>query len=197
MLKTLGIGCLVILVLIAGGVWFGYRKMVAGGDTAAVTIAATPARVFASLANHDSLRTWMVSLRGRETGRHGAFAEGDTAMTDSSAIGRQRRHARWIVTSVTPNQQVTLELRTDSSGLVVATRRDSLVGRGDSTTVISTIASGIGDAVRARGGANGGGAQTVLDASSKMIVAGMRIAAEADLKNLKNHLEGRPAAVFR
>jgi uncharacterized protein YndB with AHSA1/START domain len=191
MLKRLGIGCLVIVVLLVAGVWFSYRRMVAGGDTTSVTIAASPARVFASLANHDSLSTWLPRRRG-PSGRHGAFAEGDTARIDSSSFAGRQSRSLWIVTALVPDRVLELQLRSDSRGrgMSVATRRDSLFAVGDSTTVITRVTSGIADGVRVY--ADGQAEQAVLDGSSKMAAGGLRMAAEAELKLLKSHIEGRP-----
>ena len=201
MLKRLGIGCLVVVVLLVAGVWFSYRRMVAGGDTTSVTIAAPAARVFAALAHHDSLPTW--SAHRGQSGRHGAFVEGDTARVDSSSFGSRRSRSYWIVTAVVPDRLVALELRSEGSvqrrsqEMVIAVRRDSLVTVGDSTTIITTIASGL----RGAGGisvyGDGTAEATALEASSKMLIGGMRMMAEADLKNLKNHIEGRPIGVPR
>ena len=68
-------GCLVVaVVLILVGAWFGMRTMkksLASDGSASVTIGAPPSRVFASLANGDSMRLWMAP-RGRfVVSRHG------------------------------------------------------------------------------------------------------------------------------
>ena len=54
MWKWIGGILLAVLFILVGASWYGYRTMTAGGDSASVTIAGTPERVFASLANHDS-----------------------------------------------------------------------------------------------------------------------------------------------
>jgi len=51
---------LVLVVAIAGFCYVAVKKITAGGDTVTVTVAATPERVFAALADPDSMQAWMM-----------------------------------------------------------------------------------------------------------------------------------------
>ena len=80
MLKWIASGCLVIIVIVAGVSYYGYRQVtkVANQPPTTVSMAATPERVFASLANIDSMSTWRTSTPAGSAGRTGMLAVGDT-----------------------------------------------------------------------------------------------------------------------
>ena len=184
MWKWIGGVLFLIVVCLVGAMWAGYRKLAAGGDVAAVTIAGSSERVFAALANHDSLPSWYV-LKGQPAPMgHGPLAPGDSLPAQTPQVGS--RASRWVADEVVPGKLLVLSLHSDTS--VVAVRRDSLVSRGDSTEVISTISSPMMDSVRARN-ENGG---KLIGASSKLLVSGMRLQSKVELARLKNHIEGRP-----
>ena len=189
MWKWIGGILLLIVVCLAGAMWAGYRKITSGGDAATITIAGSPERVFAALANHDSLPAWYV-LRGQPapTG-HGPLAPGDSLPAQTPQTGS--RASRWIADEVVPGKLLVLSLHSDTA--VVAVRRDSLISLGDSTEIISTISSPMMDSVRAR--STGGG--TLIGASSKLLVSGMRLQSKIELARLKNHIEGRPVEEAR
>jgi len=189
--KWIGGILLVIVVCLAGAMWAGYRKLTSGGDAATVTIAGSPERVFAALANHDSLPAWYV-LKGQPapTG-HGPLAAGDSLPAQTPQTSARGRSNRWIADEVVPGKLLVLSLHSDTA--IVAVLRDSLVSLGDSTEIISTISSPMMDSVRARN-ANGG---TLIGASSKLLVSGMRLQSKIELARLKNHIEGRPVEEAR
>ena len=69
------------MALLGIGLCTGYRKLAssgAGHGTDTVTIGAPVARVFASVANADSLSGWMGDRRGVRVGHHGMLTPGDT-----------------------------------------------------------------------------------------------------------------------
>lgn len=186
-------GALVIVVLLAATCWFGYKKLTSGGDSATVAIAATPDRVFASLADPDSMAVWMTAGTQVTAPRHGVLAAGDTLHVETSSPGRSHQRYTWIVSEVAPGRLLALQMRADTSSSVFATRRDSLVAAGDSTIIISTIASPMIDSLRTRRGDTGGKVGgALLDFGSKMLISAFRIVSEHDLKRLKARLEGQP-----
>lgn len=194
MWKWIAGALLVIALLLAGTCWFGYQKLTAGGDSVAVTIGAPAHRVFASLANHDSVSTWVFGARDVSATRHGPFAKGDTLTVASTARGRRQR-TTWTITDVVPDRLLVLEVRSDSTGMVVATRRDSLVALGDSTRIVSTIASPMMDSLQLRGAERGNATASALAGmGSKVMIGGFRMQSEIDLKRLKARLEGTGVA---
>jgi uncharacterized protein YndB with AHSA1/START domain len=152
-----------------------------------VTIAGSPERVFATLANHDSLADWWV-LKGQAAGtRHGPIAVGDSLPLQVPRSSSRQRLTRWVTDEVVPGKLLVLSLRSDSAGLVVAVQRDSLVSLGDSTQVISTISSPMMENVAEK--KNG---SALVGMSSKLVVSAMRVQSKMELTRLKNHIEGRP-----
>ena len=135
-------GCLVILALMALAMWWGYRKMasVASGPPPDVTIHAPASRVFASLANGDSIPTWMGRGNIVLVSRHGMLLPGDTISVQlRRAFGGRFERIRWIVSAVVPDKLLVLEVRSDTTGTLLGTRRDSLISIGDSTRVVSNV----------------------------------------------------------
>jgi uncharacterized protein YndB with AHSA1/START domain len=186
MWKWIGGILLVIVLSIGVAMWAGFRKLTAGGDVATVTIAGSPDRVFATLANHDSLASWYI-LRGQPTPTgHGPFATGDSLPAQTPRSG-SRAAAKWVADEIVPGKLLVLSFHTDSNRAAVAVRRDSLVSRGDSTEIISSISSPMMDSVRSQ---SDGGA--LVGASSKLLISSMRLQSKIELARLKNHIEGRP-----
>ena len=180
----------VIVVLVIGFGWYGYRKLTSGGDSATVAIAASPERVFASLADPDSMAVWMGNDSRVTAPHHGLLAVGDTLRVESGSGGRSHQQYIWIVNEVTPDRLLVLQMRSDTGG-VFATRRDSLVPRGDSTIIISTIASPMIDSMRTQRGDTGGRVGGVLlNFGSKVLISAFRLVSENELKHLKARLEG-------
>ena len=184
-----------VVVLLVGTCWYGYKKLTSGGDSATVTIAATPDRVFASLADPDSMVVWMGGGSKVAAPHHGMLREGDTLHIETGTPGRSQQQYIWVVGEVAPPRLLVLQMRSDTSG-VFATRRDSLVASGDSTTIISTIASPMIDSMRTQRGDTGGRVGgALLNFGSKVLIAAFRIVSEHELKRLKARLEGQPMPV--
>jgi uncharacterized protein YndB with AHSA1/START domain len=183
-----------LILLVAGAGWYGYHKFTSGGDSAVVTIAASPDRVFASLADPDSMAIWMGDGLTITASHHGTVAPGDSLRVQRTARATTAGNRyTWTVAEVEPSHLLVLQMRSDSSGKIFAMRRDSLVAAGDSTMVISTIASPAIDSMRADRGDTGSKVQgAALDVGSKLIVAGFRLMSEGELKRLKARLEGKP-----
>jgi uncharacterized protein YndB with AHSA1/START domain len=190
---------LALVVLVAALGYYGYRKVTkfaSGGDSTSVMIDASPDRVFASLANTDSLAVWMGEESMITASRSGALVVGDTVHVESARVRAGR--SSWVVSEVVPNQLLVRQLLSDTTSHIVATRRDSLVPAGDSTRIISTINSPLMDSIRTQSGdtvSRMGNA--VLDFSAKMLISVFRAASAEELKKLKAHIEGKPAAAKR
>jgi uncharacterized protein YndB with AHSA1/START domain len=189
------LGVVFVLALCAG--YYGYRKyrqFTAAGNTTAVLIGAPRERVFGALANSDSIAVWMGRNSSITSTRHGALQPGDTlAIQSANDNGNARYRFTWTVREVVPNQLLAMDLRTDTSTKVIATRRDSLVASGDSTIVISTVASPMFDQVRMteRDSNRSAAAGAMLNVGAKLALSAFRFQSETELKRLKAHIEGK------
>jgi uncharacterized protein YndB with AHSA1/START domain len=184
---------LVLVVALAATCYIGYRKLTGGGDSATVAVAASADRVWASLADPDSMSIWMAAGSTVTASRHGIVAAGDTLHVRSTAGGSRQQNFTWTVSELTPGRLLVLQMRSNASGQVFANRRDSLVAAGDSTLVVSTIGSPMIDSIRVERGDSGGRfGGAVLDFSSKLLVSAFRLQSEHDLRRLKARLEGKP-----
>lgn len=194
MLRWLGGFVLLVVLLIASGMWYGYRKLTsfAGGDGPATTvIGASVERVFASLADGDSIPDWMGISGTVRPSRHGRLRPGDTLSVTPQDSSDTRQPMSWIVAEVTPGKLLVLQMRNDSLGVIAATRRYALEARGDSAAILTTVASPMIDSVRtARRDSTAGGA--MLNFTSKLMLSAMRMQSQVELMQLKARIEGRP-----
>ena len=192
MWKWLG-GCLiVVLVLVIAATWWGYRAMqdTLGPDgTVSITIGASPQRVFASLADGDSLATWMAQGNTVRTARRGALMEGDSihiAMS-RSIPGAPSQGMTWSVKRIVPETLIQLDIHPDTRGTVVFSRLDSLVTTGDSTTIISRIHSPMLDSQSVK--RPGQKASDAPGLSADLLLSMLRLQAKLELQQLKLRLE--------
>lgn len=203
MLKWILGGILVIILALAGTCFVGYKKLTAGGDSVAMTFAGSQDALFAQLATPDSMVHWVVSAKVEGPFGRGLLAAGDTlffgggadvsiSTKDSSGVEVSRRPL-WVVREVSAPTLLVLEMRVDSAGSshVMLVRRDSLFTAGDSTTVVSTFASPMFDAMTNSVADSSKIGSSILGASSKLMIGASRAGAELDLKNLKTRLEGK------
>jgi uncharacterized protein YndB with AHSA1/START domain len=200
MWKWLG-GCLlVIVVLVAGAVIWGYRTMkesLGPDGSASVMIAATPARVFASIANGDSAATWMAQGSVVLPSRHGPLMKGDTLRIESRTPVAAQEAMIWTVTDLVPDQLLAMELRSRKSGGIFATRVATIAAVGDSTRVETIVASPMVDSTKAAGSKPGakssGGFNEV---APDLMLSMFRMQAKLELLRLKARIEGSgsPAA---
>jgi uncharacterized protein YndB with AHSA1/START domain len=188
-------GCLLALLVLAGMVWWGYRRMAAfapGNGPLSVGIKAPPARVFASLANGDSIVTWMAQGNVVTVKRHGPLVVGDSLRVQMRSMpGLPQRSLIWTVSEVIPNKLLELEMRADTSRKVMGIRRDSLVEAGDSTLVLSNVSSPMMDSVQRTPG-DTGSKGLMLDMTSRLLISSFRMEAKLELLRLKARIEGRP-----
>lgn len=190
MWKWIVAGLVVVVVALGATCYLLVKKATSGGDSTAVTIAAAPERVFAALANADSMPLLLDSHSTMQSTRHGMVQVGDSLRVSSAApSATPTTRYVWIVSAVEPARLLALEMR-DTAGAVLATRRDSLVSVGDSTQVITSVASPMIDSLRTERGDTGnrvGGA--LLDLSSRVLITAFRKDAEDQLQRLKTRIE--------
>ena len=182
MLKWVG-GCLVVaVVLVIGGAWFGLRTMResrAPDGSARVSIAAPPGRVFASLADGDSVSTWMAQGNTVTASRRGRFEAGDSIrITLRKTLGLSPEPMIWEVMEVVPDRLLVLQLRSSSAPSGMAIRRDSLAAAGDSTIVLSRLTSTLPDSAKS-------------STTAEMMMSMFRMQSKLELESLKARLEGR------
>lgn len=187
---------LVLVVAVAAFCYVAVKKFTSGGDTVAVTVAAAPDRVFAALADPDSMTTWMMRGSVVTTSHPGILKAGDTLHVETGKPGSPlHKQFIWVVSEATLGKLLVLEMR-DSTGVAVyATRRDSLIASGDSTRIVSTIAVPMMDSIKSERGDTGGKVGgVILDFGSKLMITTFRMQSEQELQQLKRHLEAKPAA---
>ncbi len=110
-------GLLAVVVIGFVGCYVLVKRFASGGDSASVTVAATADRVFASLADADSMSVLMGKGTRVSATHHGLVAVGDTLRVETgpqSATAGQRY--TWIVSEVVPGRLLVLVMRNDSSG---------------------------------------------------------------------------------
>ena len=185
MLKWIG-GCLVlVVVLIAGGSWFAMRSMrnsLGPDGSARVTIAAPPQRIYASMSNGDSLKTWMAQGSTVTIWHGGPLVVGDSIKVElRRSLGMSQPPMIWIVRELVPDRIVALEL-TQGAGRAIGVRRDSLVAAGDSTVVVSIVTSSLNDSTKS----------SAAGVAGDMVLSMFRLQSKLELQSLKARLEGRP-----
>ncbi len=183
---------LVLLILVGG--WWGYQavqKNLSSDGTERVTIAGTPARVFAALANGDSVPKWMANGNTITTTRHGPLVVGDSlqvAMKSTFAV--PQRPMTWQITEVNPDHLLAFQLVSDSTHRVIAVRRDSLVAAGDSTNIVSTVVSPLLDSIQAiHAGPKPKASDGIIGLGSTIMISAFRMQSKLDLLQLKAHIE--------
>jgi uncharacterized protein YndB with AHSA1/START domain len=187
------LGAAVVFVCFAA--WYGYRKLqsFAGEGPSSVTIGAPASRVFASMADADSMKEWRSEGLGIRASRQGRLAVGDTLVVQNSSTtttSSRRSRSTWVVTAVIPDVLLALEVRNDSSGEAMFMRRDSLIALGDSTRVMSTFSSPVFDKLKRRGDTSGKARSAMLNLASNVMIAGLRMVSDQELKRLRGHIEG-------
>lgn len=196
MWKWLG-GCLVVVVvLVALSLWTAYRKLSqfsGPNKPETVAIGAPASRVFASLADADSLSTWMAEHMGVRVSHHGTVVPGDTIQVGANmrfSIGRSSQAMRWVVSDVKPNQMLALEMLSDSTKRVMAIRQFNLASKGDSTLVTSSVMTPGLDSARAHRSDSVKMSDALLVGATKLMMSSMRMQAHRELQLLKARVEG-------
>jgi uncharacterized protein YndB with AHSA1/START domain len=196
MWKWIG-GCFVLCIVIIGvAAFWGFRKVKGLMDepsVASVTIGASPERVFASLANADSIPTWMATKP--RIGHSGMLVVGDTFALGDSPVGANKgqQSILWTVTEIKAPHLIAYRIRMDSAGTGTefATLRDSLVARGDSTEVIATFAMPDSMSITTAAGEKKA-PPAALQSMFKLMLVGFTQMEKAQLTQLKERIEGKP-----
>ena len=195
MKKWLG-GCLVIgLVVVGMGVWSAWRKLIpySGPNAPETTVIAAPvSRVFLSIANADSLAGWMTPGLGVRASHHGMLVAGDTLKVGANGrLTLGTEPMKWVVVDVKPDQLFALQLRSDSSGKIVATRQFTVAAKGDSTLVTSSVSTPAADSIRAKRSDSLKQSDALIAGLSKMMMASLRMQSHLEMEELKKHIEGK------
>lgn len=198
MLKWI-LGALALIVIAVGGTCFyGYRQLTSGGDTITMTMAATPERLFASLATPDSMALWLSSSEVLGPFGKGVLAVGDTLRFKGTGRGADstagvRVSGDWVVREVGAPYLLVMEMRADSAGRrqVILMRRDSLVAAGDSTTLITSFNAPLLDSLQVATRDSSKVGSSILGGATKMMIGAMRLGTEQELQRLKARVEGR------
>jgi hypothetical protein len=129
--------------------------------------------------------------------RHGMLVPGDTISVQlRRAFGGRLERIRWIVSAIVPDKLLVLEVRSDTTGTLLGTRRDSLISIGDSTRVVSNVVVALPDSIRRAAKsdtARNVRSDAMIDMTSRMIFSAFRMESKIDLTRLKDRIEGRSA----
>jgi uncharacterized protein YndB with AHSA1/START domain len=157
-----------------------------------MVIAAPVSRVFTSLANADSLTGWMTPGLGVRASHRGMLVTGDTLKIGANGrLSFGTEPMKWVVVEVKPDQLFSLQLRSDSTGRVVATRQFTVAAKGDSTLLTSSVATPFAEEIRAKGKDTIRQSDAWLAGISKMMMASLRMQSHLEMEQLKNHIEGK------
>ena len=182
MWKWIGGILLALIVLVMGAAWWGYRQVAgtfAPDGSVRVSIAATPARVFASLSDADSAATWMANGSKVSTGKHGPLGLGDSIRIEIKSVGTGRP-VTWKITDIVPGQSISMQLQSPDPGHpFVATRLDSVAQVGDSTIVVDRITS----------------VPPPAGTAEQMMLSMFKLQSKIELMSLKSRIEGKPAGL--
>ena len=177
MWKWIGGILLALIVCLMAVAWWGYKKVTSSfspDGTVRVTIAAPPARVFASLSDADSAGTWMARGSTVYTGKHGPLVAGDSIRIEMRSVGAGRP-VTWKVTEVVPGQAISMQLVSpDPRHQFTATRRDSVAQVGDSTIVVDRITS----------------VPPPTGTAEQMMLSMFKVQSKVELMSLKARIEG-------
>ena len=180
MWKWIGGILVAVIVLVTGAAYWGFKKISGTFEpdgSVRVAIAATPARVFASLSDADSAATWMANGSKVTVSRHGTFLPGDPISVEVRTVGAARP-VTWTVKEVSPGQFVTKQLDSpDPRHKFVALRKDSVSQKGDSAIVISRITT----------------TTPLTDTGEQMMISMFKVQSKLELMSLKSRIEGKGA----
>ena len=194
----LGILALIILA-VAGTCFYGYKQLTGGGNSASVTMAGTPERIFAALATADSMALWMTDSKIEGPFGKGLLAVGDTlrsrsaAKPDSVTAVNSSFDSDWIVREVNAPTLLVMEMVSDSAGVrkVILVRRDSLAAMGDSTMVVTTFSSPLFDSLATTVRDSSKAGSSMLAGANKIMLGAMRMGTQGELEVLKKRVEGK------
>jgi uncharacterized protein YndB with AHSA1/START domain len=200
------VGCLVVAVVVVGSlVWFGYRKFKAFTSEppiVTVMVQAPAERVYAVLADADSMKVWRSVIELRSS-RRGLLQVGDTLYTRFRTVSMPQPGAAMqvdsgfqnnteIVTERVPNRLLVVSLVGDSTNTPMMVRRDSLVPHGDSTEVVTSFAIPASESMRESLDTTRTAERRLLDMSLQLVLTVARVQGRMEQRRLKAHVEGTP-----
>jgi uncharacterized protein YndB with AHSA1/START domain len=200
------VGCLAVAIVVGGTlVWFGVRKFrefTGAPPIVVVMIQAPSERVFATLADPDSMKVWR-SVTDVRSSRSGRLRVGDTLHTRIPTVSMPQQDARMpvdsayqpnteIVTELVPNRLLVLSMVGDNSGAPMMVRRDSLVALGDSTEVVTSFALPGSASMRERIDSTSATERRLLEMSLQLVLTVARVQAKMEHRRLKARIEGTP-----
>jgi len=116
---------------------------------------------------------------------------------DTLRVGANRRMTfgtepmKWVVADIRPDQLFMMELRSDSTGRIVATRQFTVAAKGDSTLVTSSVTTPVADSIRAQKTDKVKQSDAWIAGLSKMMMASLRMQSHLEIEQLKLHIEGK------
>ena len=187
MLKWIFIGILAFIALALGTCWVGYKRLTAGGNIAAVTVAASQERAWLYFTDTDSMNAWQDnSVTTWHANDSAGFAVGDTMWlhkvsedTDRSSLGMSFALTRLVPLSVL--EWVSVD---DSTGFEILRRTDSLISIGDSLRISVSFGTPVFDSLRSSDSI-GGFAERLLGGTSNLMSSAMRAGTQVQLDSLR------------
>ncbi|HRP08080.1 MAG TPA: SRPBCC family protein [Gemmatimonadales bacterium] len=190
MLKWILIIIVLMMLVVMGTCWYGYRKMTEGGDTASITIATTPDRIWRYLTIPDSFAVWQDSTAVLGFSDDSLLSVGDSVRMGSGgqASLTQQKRMVWVMERALEPSVIAWAASDDSTGMVIVRRTDSLVPMGDSVQVLSRFEVPAMHPL-ATGDSIGGLGRKLMAGAGRIAASAGRIIAEQDLARLKARLE--------
>lgn len=178
MMKVLGWIFLVVVVVVAGFIWWGYRAVTASGDTASVNVAIPAERAWTLISVPESLAMYADRNTTITSSGTGALAIGDTLRIRTVSPTGSEDGYTWIVSAVEAPRRITFT----TMGTDLRLEREAAIipGTGDSLAITSRITfAATNDTTKVPGGT--------------LMIGAIRLMEQARLDLLKARLEGRPA----
>lgn len=190
MLKWILIIISVLMLVVIGTCWYGYRKMTEGGDTASITIATSTERIWRYLTIPDSFAVWQDSTAVLSFSNDTLLSLGDTVRmgTGGQAAVTQQKRMVWVMERIEEPSLIVWSASDDSTGMAIVRRTDSLVPMGDSVRLLSRFEVPALHPL-ADGDSVSGFGRKLMTSVGKIAASAGRIIAEQDLARLKARLE--------
>lgn len=177
MMKVLGWIFLVVVVVVAGFIWWGYRAVTGSGDTASVNVAISADRAWTLVSVPESLALYVEPNTTVTSSGSGPLAVGDTLRIRTVSPTGSEDGYTWVVTAVEAPRRIAFttlgpDLRLERETAIV-------LGIGDSLAITSRIGfATTNDTTKVPGGS--------------LMIGTIRLMEQARLEMLKARLEGRP-----
>lgn len=176
-MKVLGWIFLVVVVVVAGFIWWGYRAVTGSGDTASVNVAISADRAWTMISVPESLALYVESNTTVSSNTTGPLAVGDTLRIRTVRPTGGEDGYTWVVSAVEAPRRITFT----TMGTDLRLEREAAIipSAGDSLAITSRIAfATTNDTTKVPGGS--------------LMIGTIRLMEQARLELLKARLEGRP-----